>query len=93
MPKWVVMENVTGITSAGDGQAVKKILAGLSNLGYTVETRILRAEEYGVPQERRRIFFLGNRLGLPVHWPESTHGPGLKPFVTVWDAIGESSAS
>ena len=89
MPKWVVVENVTGITSAGDGQAVQKILSGLADLGYCVETRILRAEEYGIPQERRRIFFLGNRLGIPISWPEPTHGPGLLRFVTVWDAIGD----
>lgn len=88
-PKWVVMENVTGITSAGNGKVVDDIVSGLAGLGYTVESRILRAEEYGVPQERRRIFFLGNRLGLPIRWPEPTHGPGLKPFVTVWDAIGD----
>lgn len=89
MPKWVVMENVTGITSAGNGKAVEGILAGLGELGYHVETSILRAEEYGVPQKRRRIFFVGNRLGLPIKWPKQTHGPGLKPFVTVWEAIGD----
>ena len=89
MPKWVVMENVTGITSVGGGQAVEEILSGLARLGYRVEPQVLRAEEYGVPQERRRIFFLGNRLGLPISWPEPTHGPGLLPFVTVWDAIGD----
>ena len=89
MPAWVVMENVTGITSVGGGQAVEAIVAGLAKRGYRVETRILRAEEYGVPQERRRIFFLGNRLGFPISWPEPTHGPGLLPFVTVWDAIGD----
>lgn len=89
MPEWVVMENVTGITSVGGGQAVEAIVSGLARRGYRVETRILRAEEYGVPQERRRIFFLGNRLGLPISWPERTHGPGLLPFVTVWDAIGD----
>ena len=88
-PKWVVLENVTGIRSAGGGQAVEGILAGLANLGYRAETRILRAEEYGVPQERRRIFFLGNRLDEPISWPAPTHGPGLLPFVTVWDAIGD----
>ena len=88
-PKWVVMENVTGITSAGNGQAVEEILKRLSNLGYDVETRILRAEEFGIPQERRRIFFLGNRLGLPILWPKPTHGPGLKRFVNVRDAIGD----
>lgn len=89
MPKWVVMENVTGITSAGDGRAVHRILSGLTSLGYHVETRILHAEAFGVPQERRRIIFLGNRLGLPIQWPEPTHGPNREPYVRVWDAIGD----
>ena len=89
MPKWVVMENVTGITSAGRGRAVGQIVAGLAQLGYRVQTRILRAEDYGVPQERRRIFFLGNRVGLHIPWPRATHGGYLKPLVTVWDAIGD----
>lgn len=88
-PKWVVMENVTGITSVGNGKAVRDILAGLSELGYGVDMRILRAEEYGVPQERRRIFFVGNRLDQPVLWPKPTHGRGLLPFVTVGDAISD----
>jgi len=89
-PKWVVLENVTGMTSAGGGAAVDSILAGLKELGYHVEKKILRAEEYGVPQERRRIVFLGNRMGLPVIWPEQSHGPDLGvPFVTIADAIGD----
>ncbi len=88
-PKWVVMENVTGITSVGDGQAVEEIKAGLAELGYHVEARILKAEEYGAPQERRRIFFVGNRLDITIRWPEPDHGKGLKPFVTVVDAIGD----
>ena len=88
-PKWVIMENVTGITSAGHGKAVRDIVAGLCELGYAVDRRVLRAEEYGVPQERRRIFFVGNRLGLPILWPKATHGDGLLPFVTVGDAISD----
>ena len=86
-PKWVVLENVTGISSAGNGKAVRNIVAGLEELGYAVDIQILRAEEYGIPQERRRVFFLGNRFGLPALWPEPTHGRGLLPFVTVRDAI------
>ena len=89
MPRWVVMENVTGIMSAGNGQAVDQIIRGLGEVGYAVQTRILRAEDYGVPQERRRVFFLGNRMGLPHRWPTPTHGPGLNPFTTVRDAIGD----
>lgn len=88
-PKWVVMENVTGIFSAGGGQAVSQIMTGLAELGYHVEQRVLHAEEYGVPQERRRVFFIGNRIGAPIQWPEPTHGPGRKPYVTIWDAIGD----
>lgn len=91
-PKWVVLENVTGMTSTGAGATVDAILAGLRKLGYAVEQRILKAEEYGVPQERRRIVFIGNRLGLPIAYPEKTHGPGLLPFVTVQDAIGDLPA-
>lgn len=91
-PKWVVMENVTGIFSAGGGSAVQAITDGFQSLGYSVEYRILKAEEFGVPQERRRVVFMGNRTGEPIVWPEPTHGPGLKPFVTVAEAIGDLPA-
>lgn len=95
MPKTVVMENVTGMTSLDGGRAIEEIHSKLAGLGYKVEHRILRAEDFGVPQERRRIFFLGSRVG-PVDWPTPSHGDiadllssHLKPFVTVADAIGD----
>jgi len=94
-PKVVVMENVVGMTSLDGGRAIDEMHRSLGKLGYAVEHRILRAEEYGVPQERRRIFFIASRVG-PILWPEPTHGRHddlltmhLKPFVTVWDAIGD----
>lgn len=89
LPRWIVLENVTGITSAGEGAAVNAIASGLNNLGYQVEAKILKAEQFGVPQERRRIIFVGNRVGEPIVWPTPTHGSGLLPFVTVKDAIGD----
>lgn len=91
LPKTIVMENVTGITSVADGRAVKEIYKDLTALGYHVEHRTLKAEEYGVPQERRRIFFVASRIG-PVAWPAPSHGPNSKSkklFVTVKDAIGD----
>ncbi len=87
MPEWIVMENVTGILSVGGGAAVTEICNGLQEIGYNVEFRTLKAEEFGVPQERRRVFFVGNRLGKPIFWPTQTHGEGLLPFVTIKDAI------
>ena len=89
-PRWVVLENVTGITSAGGGGAVGEIKRGLGKLGYHVETAVLKAEEFGVPQERRRIVFIGNRIGAPIIWPEKTHGEDIGvPFVNIADAIGD----
>ena len=88
-PRWVVMENVTGMTSANGGAAVHAILSGLTSLGYDVGYRILRAEDYGVPQARRRVVFIGNRDGTPIVWPEKTHGEGLTPVTTIRDAIGD----
>jgi DNA (cytosine-5)-methyltransferase 1 len=88
-PNWIVLENVTGMTSAGGGAAVEAIMRGLHSLGYQVRSEVLRAEEYGVPQERRRIVFIGNRLGLPIAFPRPTHGFGAHRFVTVSEAISD----
>jgi len=92
MPKWLVMENVTGIMSAGEGEAFQAVLAGIRGLGYTVEAKILRAEDYGVPQERRRVVFIGNRVGVPINWPAKTHGEGLLPLTTIKDALNDLPA-
>lgn len=101
MPRFVVIENVTGITSIDDGRAPKEIKARLKELGYHVESRVLRAEEHGVPQERRRIFFIGARDQREIAWPVSTHtasldlftiASGLTPLVTVADAISDLPA-
>lgn len=88
-PKWLVMENVSGITSIAGGGIVREIREGMDALGYRVEMRLLRAEEFGVPQERRRMFFIGTRTDKEIFFPEPTHGPGLTPYVTIWDAISD----
>lgn len=88
-PEWIVMENVTGIYSIGGGEAVKAIKAELAALGYVVDEKILKAEDFGVPQERRRVVFIGNRVGIPISHPPATHGPGALPYVTVRDAISD----
>lgn len=88
-PRWLVMENVTGITSIAGGGIVREIQQAMRSLGYRVDMKVLRAEEYGVPQERRRVFFIATRTDSPILFPEATHGPDLLPFVNVWDAISD----
>ncbi len=60
-PEAVVLENVPGLASLFDGQIEENLLKRLSDLGYTVTKKILCAADYGVPQSRRRIIFVGMR--------------------------------
>lgn len=87
-PKWVVIENVTGLRSIEGGAILSIIKFELEKRGYNVDWKILRSEDYGVPQERRRIVFLANRIGLPLIWPKHKFG-GPKPFNNIWDAISD----
>lgn len=67
-PKFFVMENVTGILSmqTKSGQLVKDvILSEYDAAGYNVEIFILNAAEFGVPQSRIRVFFIGLRKDIP----------------------------
>lgn len=88
-PRWLVMENVTGIMSIAGGGIVREIMEAMAELGYRVDMRVLKAEDFGVPQERRRVFFIATRTGAPILFPTPTHGPGMEKFVTVWDAISD----
>lgn len=90
LPKFIVMENVPGMTSVENGKAIREIKQRLGALGYSVNVGILKAEEFGVPQERRRLFFIGTRIDAILKFPEATHGDDFlasRPFVTVGDAI------
>ena len=79
-PRTLVMENVPGILSIGNGVVVKEIVESLAALGYKSQARILYAEEYGVPQERRRFFITATRLGRDDYLiPDGTYGPRPKP--------------
>lgn len=89
LPKYVIIENVPGMNSVSDGAAVDEIRQGLKRLGYNVDVNTLKAEDYGVAQERRRLIFIGNRTGAPIVFPEPTHGKGRLPYVNVWNAISD----
>ncbi len=89
-PRWLIMENVTGIISIAGGEIVREIQSGMRKLGYRVDMKLLKAEEYGVPQERRRVFFIATRNeNAQIVFPEPTHGPELLPYITLWDAISD----
>lgn len=71
-PAGFVLENVEGLVihdraSKHDkiGRTLTTILEHLNSLGYHVEWRVLSASDFGVPQNRRRIYIIGSRYGMP----------------------------
>jgi len=63
LPKYVLIENVPGIRFMRKGEILKKIERTLREMGYIVKTELLKAEEHGVPQKRRRVFIFGYQKG------------------------------
>lgn len=90
-PKYLVVENVRGLASLYKGKFLNRMLRGFRRCGYKVYWQILDAKNYGVPQHRERIFIVGirNDLKADYQFPEKSHGPSLKPYVTLKDAIGD----
>lgn len=68
-PKAFVMENVPNILSIGGGIVKESIIKDFAELGYSVEYKVLTASDYGVPQNRRRAFFVGFLNGHKFEFP------------------------
>jgi DNA (cytosine-5)-methyltransferase 1 len=81
-PLFFVMENVPNITTTEKGFFRKEIMSAFENLGYKVTFNVLNAANFGIPQLRRRAFFVGYLAQFPLDLPNSN---GLK--TTVKEAI------
>lgn len=69
-PKWFVMENVEGLLTNGGGLPVRNAVAAFLEAGYSVNLEKVYAQGYGVPQRRKRVLIVGNRLGCDFVFPE-----------------------
>ena len=58
-PKRFVLENVKGLLSHDDGRTFKTIIATLADMGYSLEWQVLNSKDFGVPQNRQRVFIIG----------------------------------
>ena len=63
-PKVVVMENVPGLRSMLGGKVEEKIINDFENIGYKINVTVLNAADYYTPQTRKRVIFIGNRIGV-----------------------------
>ncbi len=59
-PKLLLLENVKGLLSHDNGRTFGTILATLSELGYFCEWQVLNSKDFGVPQNRERVFIVGH---------------------------------
>ncbi|KDE41401.1 DNA-cytosine methyltransferase [Nitrincola lacisaponensis] len=84
-PDWVVFENVKGLLETERGMFVEIILQEFKKLGYEASFGLLHATDFGIPQNRARLFIIGSLHGSKFEFPQSTTD---KP-VTVQDAIGD----
>lgn len=86
-PKVILFENVTGLVARKNQVIMKQIFQYFEKLGYNMDARVLSAEEFGVPEKRRRTIIMGVKDGECL-FPVVTHGSrASKKIVTVKEAF------
>ncbi|OOH90339.1 DNA (cytosine-5-)-methyltransferase [Pasteurellaceae bacterium 15-036681] len=84
-PKAFLMENVPNMMSMGKGAIKEQITQDFESIGYHVSSKILLASDFGVPQNRRRAFFIGFKKECNFEFPE----PTTKKHITSFEAISD----
>jgi DNA (cytosine-5)-methyltransferase 1 len=84
-PKWFFAENVGGLRSAQNGDALKIILNEMATTGYDIVPHLYCFEQYGVPQARHRIIIIGTRKDLKLNF--QVPAPQTTPPITCQEAI------
>jgi DNA (cytosine-5)-methyltransferase 1 len=86
-PRIILFENVTGLVAKKNQTILKKIFQQFERLGYNMDARVLSAEEFGVPEKRRRTIIMGVKGGECL-FPLITHGArASKKVKTVAEAF------
>lgn len=85
-PKCFLLENVKGLVTHDKGKTIQIIVSELSSAGYNVTYKVLTSLDYGVPQMRQRVYFVGTRKDLDIsisnfHWPDPIPKPPLNHYL------------
>lgn len=88
LPKYFLMENVPGITGKRGKKILEVAMAKAAELGFWIHKQTLDAQDFGVPQRRRRVFVVGERKDGNPPFFQFPH-PTANGKVTVRDTIGE----
>jgi len=96
LPRVLLLENVKGLTYSGKDEGFVALRRGIAAINrrhrtrYALQTLHLNTADYGVPQNRERVFIVASIDGAKLERPAPTHGDDgvLEPYLTAWDAIG-----
>ena len=83
-PKVFIAENVGGLLLKQNEYSLNKILEDFHSLGYNLSYQLYHAEDYGVPQTRERVIFVGTKKGLPDFVPPK---PSVFAPITAYEAL------
>lgn len=81
---YFILENVKGLVNHNNGETLKVILKELEKVGYYVDYKVLNSENYGVPQFRERVYFVGIKKDLlkkKFVWPKPECSPHLADYL------------
>ena len=91
-PSFFLMENVLGMRSAEGGKHYDSMFDASREIGYRVKAQVVQASDFGVPQTRRRLLFVGSSQDLPETALDEASGvldPSPSRSVSLWEAIGD----
>lgn len=92
-PKYLFLENVKGLLNHDRGNTFKTILGALDGLGYDTEWQVLNSKNFGVPQNRERVFIIGHLRGqrtrnvFPIGGKVENADPGLENEIKKYGTI------
>lgn len=71
-PKALLLENVTGLLQNDNGRTIKIVVKSLEELGYNIQIKVYNSADFGLPQNRRRVYIVGfsNELGINFKFPD-----------------------
>lgn len=69
-PRWFMMENVEGILTTANGDYLIECIKRLTEIGYSIFLKKVYMQEYGIPQRRKRVIIVGNRMGIDYAFPQ-----------------------
>ena len=93
-PMFFLAENVKGILHFLGGKVYRQILDDMRSLGYKIKSRLFNVTDYGVPQRRERVIFVGvrNDIDFEYEFPKPTHDKDGANGLPRWVGVGEAFA-